>query len=50
MKTSAKKERPTYKKPEVTDLGDLRELTATHQNLPYTDVPQGAPVQTSATP
>jgi hypothetical protein len=47
MKSTEKQERPKYTKPEVTDLGDLRELTATNQSQPFTDVPLGQPVQTS---
>jgi hypothetical protein len=45
--TNEPQKRPKYTKPEVTDLGDLRELTATNSNQPFTDVPLGQPVQTS---
>ena len=33
-----------YQKPEVTDYGDLRELTATSPTGHHTDVPLGTPV------
>jgi hypothetical protein len=33
-----------YEKPEVTDYGNLEELTATSTNGPQTDVPKGTPV------
>ncbi len=37
--------RPTeYEKPQVTDYGDLRELTATQSTGTHTDVPKGTPV------
>jgi hypothetical protein len=32
-----------YKKPEVKDYGDLRELTATQLTGHHTDVPKGHP-------
>ena len=38
-------EAPEYARPEVSDYGDLQELTATHAPAPVTDVPFGAPVQ-----
>jgi hypothetical protein len=40
------KQPPEYKKPDIKDYGDLRELTATQQNRPFTDVPLGQPVAT----
>jgi hypothetical protein len=36
--------RPEYVKPQVTDYGDLRELTATQITGTQTDVPKGTPV------
>ena len=50
MQSTEEQRRPKYTKPEVKDLGDLRELTATNVNQPFTDVPLGQPVQTSNSP
>ncbi len=48
--TEEPQKRPKYTKPEIKDLGDLRELTAQLANQLFTDVPIGSPVQTSNTP
>jgi hypothetical protein len=42
--TKEPQKRPKYTKPEVTDLGDLRELTATNNLQLVTDVPSGGPL------
>jgi hypothetical protein len=34
---------PEYKKPEIRDYGELRELTAANASGTITDVPKGSP-------
>jgi hypothetical protein len=35
---------PEYRKPQIRDYGDLRQLTAAHVAGHITDVPRGAPL------
>jgi hypothetical protein len=37
-------DRFTYESPEVSDYGDLQELTANNSSPAFVDVPQGTPI------